>query len=51
MLSAPFRIWNFEFGIAGACTAIPNSKKITVQPKNGQRYGLVMQYKTVPAAV
>jgi hypothetical protein len=31
--------------------AIQNSKKITVQPKNGQRYGLVMQYKTVPAAV
>ncbi|MDR1443413.1 MAG: hypothetical protein LBI94_00885 [Treponema sp.] len=32
-------------------TAIPNSKKITVQPKNGQRYGFVKQYKTVPAAV
>jgi hypothetical protein len=32
-------------------TAIPNSQKMTVQPKNGQRYGLVMQYKTVPAAI
>jgi hypothetical protein len=31
--------------------AIPNSKKMTVQPKNGQWYRLVMQYKTVPAAI
>jgi hypothetical protein len=29
--------------------AIPNSKKMTVQPKNGQWYR--QQYKTVPAAV
>jgi hypothetical protein len=35
--------------IAAMPSAIPNSKKITVQPKNGQRYR--QQYETVPAAV
>jgi hypothetical protein len=48
---APFRFGMVKMIIAGLSPAIPNSKKITVQPKNGQRYGLVKQYKTVPAAI
>jgi hypothetical protein len=45
------RLQNNQFWNRLTLSAIQNSKKMTVQLKNGQRYGIVKQYETVSTAI